>query len=63
MSKHKGFPVVDSPYLVPDDGSFRVKKAHTAPPKHAGDDDELKAQLRDDGLRRLAVHASDGCHS
>ena len=47
MSKHKGFPVVDSPYLVPDDGSFRVKKAHTAPPKHAGDDDELKAQLRD----------------
>lgn len=63
MSRRKDVAVVDSPYLVPDDGSFRVHKAHTAPPKHAADDDALKAQLRDhvetlDGLQKI-LYAHD----
>jgi len=37
---------VDSPYLVPFDGSFRVKKAATHPPKDMGDRDESKKQLK-----------------
>ena len=37
---------VDSPYLVPFDGSFRVKKAPTLPPKDMGDRDESKKQLK-----------------
>lgn len=42
-------PIVDdSPYLVPDDGSFRVDKARTAPPKSAADDDVQKDRLRDE---------------
>lgn len=47
MSKDRGLQPVDSPFLVPDDGRFRVRKAATAPPKNAGDDDHLKAELRD----------------
>src|ERR1700757_3536825 len=46
------FKAVDSPWLVPDDGSFKVKKARTAPPKDALDKagskkalDELTARL------------------
>ncbi len=63
MSKNKGFPVIDSPFLVPDDGSFRVKKARTAPPKDAGDDDVQKARLREsveqlDDLQRI-LYAHD----
>ncbi|HET7796406.1 PPK2 family polyphosphate kinase [Nevskia sp.] len=38
---------VDSPWLVPDDGSFKVRKARTAPPKHAPGDDAQKALLRE----------------
>ena len=38
----------DSPYLVPDDGSFQVGKARTAPPKSAADDDAQKDRLRDE---------------
>jgi PPK2 family polyphosphate:nucleotide phosphotransferase len=37
---------VDSPYLVPFDGSFRVKKAPTQPPKSMADRDESKKQLK-----------------
>lgn len=41
-------PIVDdSPYLVPDDGSFRIDKARTAPPKSAADDEAQKDRLRD----------------
>ena len=63
MSKDKRFPVVDSPYLVPDDGSFQVKKARTAPPKDAGDDEVQKARLREsveqlDDLQRI-LYAHD----
>lgn len=46
MSKKTNSPVVESPYRVPDDGSFRVRKACSAPPKDAGDDDAQKARLR-----------------
>ncbi|WP_293372622.1 PPK2 family polyphosphate kinase [Nevskia sp.] len=63
MSKNKGLSVIDSPFLVPDDGSFRVKKARTAPPKDAGDDDVQKARLREsveqlDDLQRI-LYAHD----
>ncbi len=41
-------PIVDdSPYLVPDDGSFRVDEARTAPPKSAANDEMQKDRLRD----------------
>jgi PPK2 family polyphosphate:nucleotide phosphotransferase len=39
------FKAVDSPYLVPDDGSFRVKKAATDKPDDAPDKDARKDQL------------------
>lgn len=37
---------VESPYLVPFDGSFRVSKAVTKPPKDMRDKDENKKQLK-----------------
>jgi len=37
---------VESPYLVPFDGSFRVKKAPTEPPKAMADKSENKRQLK-----------------
>ncbi len=43
MSKHE---LVESPYLVPFDGSFRVVKAKTKPPKSGADKDENKKQLK-----------------
>jgi len=46
MSRKPPFPVVDSPYLVPDDGSFRVARSRTAPPKGAADDEAQKALLK-----------------
>lgn len=49
------FKAVESPYLVPFDGSFRVGKAPTRPPKPAPDKDDLKKQLKDavDALSEL----------
>jgi polyphosphate kinase 2 (PPK2 family) len=41
----KRFSCVESPYLVPFDGKFRVKKAETIPPKKARDDAENEAKL------------------
>ncbi len=38
---------VKSKYLVPTDGSFRLKDAATKPPKDARDDDENEARLRE----------------
>lgn len=46
MSKRDAFPVVDSPWRVPDDGRFRVRRAATAPPADAPDDDGCKALLK-----------------
>jgi PPK2 family polyphosphate:nucleotide phosphotransferase len=39
------FKAVSSPYLVPFDGSFRISKAPTRPPRSAPDKDALKQQL------------------
>lgn len=39
------FKAVDSPWLVPHDGSFRVKKARTMPPRDTPDKDAVKQQL------------------
>lgn len=39
------FEPVDSPYLVPFDGSFKVSKAPTRPPKEQRDKDENKHDL------------------
>lgn len=41
------FKAVDSPYLVPFDGSFRVAKSPTRPPKSAPDNGDLKKLLKD----------------
>lgn len=41
------FKAVDSPYLVPSDGSFRVDQAATRPPDSAPDKKDLKKQLED----------------
>jgi PPK2 family polyphosphate:nucleotide phosphotransferase len=41
------FKAVPSPYLVAPDGSFRVARAATRPPKDAPDKDALKRQLRE----------------
>jgi PPK2 family polyphosphate:nucleotide phosphotransferase len=43
MSKHE---LVESPYLVPFDGSFRVAKAKTKPPKSGVDKDDNKKQMK-----------------
>ena len=46
MAKKKDrFKPVASPYLVPFDGKFRVKKAETKPPKKERDDDHNERQL------------------
>jgi len=56
------FKAVESPYLVPFDGSFRVSKAPTSPPKGAGKKAELKDELGetvdalDDLQRKLYAH-------
>lgn len=53
------FKAVDSPYLVPDDGGFKVRKAATAPPKKAAngkaeDKDELALLIaRLDALQHI----------
>jgi PPK2 family polyphosphate:nucleotide phosphotransferase len=39
------FEAVESPYLVPHDGSFRIKDAATAPPKKAPDKEQRKTRL------------------
>jgi PPK2 family polyphosphate:nucleotide phosphotransferase len=39
------FKAVGSPWLVPDDGGFEVRKAASGPPKKAGDKDANKDQL------------------
>lgn len=41
------FKAVASPYLVPFDGSFRVAKSPTRPPRSAPDNGDLKKQLKD----------------
>lgn len=41
------FKAVDSPYLVPFDGSFRVAQSPTRPPTAAGDKKSLQQQLKD----------------
>lgn len=41
------FKPVPSPYLVPFDGSFRVSRSPTRPPRGAPDKDALKQQLKD----------------
>ncbi len=41
------FKAVKSPYLVPDDGSFRVGQAPTRPPKGDGDRQEHRARLQE----------------
>ena len=43
MAKHEP---VESPYLVPFDGSFRVDKAKTQPPKSMADKHQNKKQLK-----------------
>lgn len=40
------FKAVDSPYLVPFDGSFRVARCPTRPPRDAADKDEQKERLK-----------------
>lgn len=40
------FKAVDSPYLVPFDGSFKVSKAATRPPRDAADKDAQKLRLK-----------------
>ena len=45
--KRDGHQVADSPYLVPFDGSFRVKDAVTRPGKKLRDDDENREAVRD----------------
>jgi polyphosphate kinase 2 (PPK2 family) len=40
------FEAVESPYLVPFDGSFRIGSAPTAPPKGASKKDELRTRLQ-----------------
>ncbi|HUP92920.1 MAG TPA: PPK2 family polyphosphate kinase [Solimonas sp.] len=40
-----GFRAVESPYLVPFDGSFRVKRMRTAPPSRAPSKDACKERL------------------
>jgi len=45
MSAKNTFKAVESPYLVADDGSFKVGRARTGPPKKHADDDENKAAL------------------
>ena len=40
------FAAVDSPWLVGDDGAFRVRGARTRPPKKAADDEMNKAALQ-----------------
>ncbi|MGD8360170.1 MAG: polyphosphate kinase 2 family protein [Gemmatimonadota bacterium] len=40
------FDAVESPCLVPFDGSFRIASAPTSPPKHAPKEDELRHRLR-----------------
>lgn len=51
----KRFSPIKSPYLVDDDGRFKVKRAATAPPKKGRDDDENEAALAKaiDKLRKL----------
>jgi len=44
MSKN-GFAAVKSPWLVPFDGSFRIKGAATRPPKAQADKERCKARL------------------
>ncbi|MDB5977014.1 MAG: polyphosphate kinase 2 family protein [Nevskia sp.] len=39
------FRAVDSPYLVPDDGGFKLAKSPTKPPKDAPDKDAAKDEL------------------
>lgn len=39
------FKAVSSPYLVPFDGSFKLARSPTAPPKNAPDKDARRAQL------------------
>jgi PPK2 family polyphosphate:nucleotide phosphotransferase len=41
------FKAVESPWLVPHDGSFKVKKARTAPPRGAPGKDASKQALED----------------
>ena len=50
-----GLGVVDSPYLVPFDGTFELDHAPTAPPHGAGSDKDLKRDLKGEtqGLREL----------
>lgn len=38
---------LDSPWIVPDDGSFRVDRARTSPPKGTPDKDECKDRLEE----------------
>ncbi|MEM8606422.1 MAG: PPK2 family polyphosphate kinase [Myxococcota bacterium] len=54
MSKKSPWTAVESRYLVPDDGRFRIEDAPTEPEKRL-DKDELKAKLeqRVDGVRQL----------
>lgn len=40
------FKAVDSPYLVPFDGSFKLARSPTAPPKNGADKEARKAQLK-----------------
>jgi PPK2 family polyphosphate:nucleotide phosphotransferase len=40
------FKAVSSPYLVPFNGSFKVSKSQTRPPKRVPDKDALKEQLK-----------------
>lgn len=56
------FEAIDSPFLVPFDGSFRISDAPSSPPEDAGGKKKLKAALDttveqlDDLQRRLYAH-------
>ncbi len=63
MAKNdRRFRPVSSPYLVPHDGSFRVKDAETRPPKKHRDDDENEAALASsiESMRKLQARLMAG---
>ena len=54
------FQSVDSPYLVPYDGSFRVPEGPTAPPEGAPSKEQCKRRLKElvdelDDLQRMTL--------
>ena len=50
------FEAVASPYLVKDDGKFRIKKAVTAPPEDAADKKKCKKHPRDNTSKKKTTN-------